>query len=68
MNTSPSYRPCEMCEPSRDCDFSNLSSNTEPCWGEVQIEVDFGVEGNIHACRGHELVWSGTGYVRESVK
>jgi hypothetical protein len=59
---APSYRPCELCSPPRGCDYNHLSALDRPCWGEVTISEDFGPEGNIHACEGHQDVWGGIDY------
>jgi hypothetical protein len=57
-----SYRPCELCHPPVDCAHAECSTAERPCWGEVMIEFETDEGDGVHACRGHEWIWSNAFY------
>lgn len=54
MVQSPSYKPCHC---GAACDFSDESTDAEPCWGDVDAvdEVQCAEDEYyfVHACEGH---------------
>jgi len=53
---SESYKESKCCN--SDCHYEYLSTEQEPCWGEVEVvgedcTEDFSECWWIHACKGH---------------
>ena len=59
MITSKSYRRCQLCNGGADCDFIDISTEEQPCWGQVfgDRSSDDRLE---HTCAGHRYMHSFT--------
>jgi hypothetical protein len=68
MITSESYRRCELCKfPVADCDFINISTEEQPCWGLVL--GDRGLSDELeHTCEGHRYYYSFNQHYQKEAK